>query len=218
MSDLVKTAVALGAITHISEQSKKLKDSESQLSEKNSENRNLKDHIQELESELDFYKARAIPDYAKVEQERRAEIAKELENEIAHYKNILSLPLAKLVETGYSDYKTAYAEQRQIMSQFVIENKAIKELCHEYGLQLSKSVDEMNEDYENAQDRVLNQESEFGNNVTDEELDELMLFERLKAEMEESSKASQAILDSMTQRILGHDSDDEKVKYIKPNM
>lgn len=78
--------------------------------------------------------------------EDRAEKAekdlKAAKQEAIFYKNLLSKPMHEIAEKN-SDFKATYELQQQLLTNWMTNQKAFKELAVEFGIQLGKSEEEV---------------------------------------------------------------------------
>ena len=82
----------------------------------------------------------------KLELEERAEKAekdlKAAKQEAIFYKNLLSKPMHEIAEKN-SDFKATYELQQQLLTNWMTNQKAFKELAVEFGIKLGKSEEEV---------------------------------------------------------------------------
>lgn len=82
----------------------------------------------------------------KLELEERAQKAekdlKAAKQEAIFYKNLLSKPMHEIAEKN-SDFKATYELQQQLLTNWMTNQKAFKELAVEFGIQLGKSEEEV---------------------------------------------------------------------------
>lgn len=122
----------------------------------------------------------------KSELEERAEKAeKELKaakQEATLYKSLLSKPMHEIAERS-SDFKATYELQQELLANWMVSQRAFKELAIEFGIKTGLAKSDVVQAGFATKVAVLNNATKHGNNAED---DEFMLkhSEKLKAKLQ----------------------------------
>lgn len=91
---------------------------------------------------------------------------KQLEEEVEFYKNLLSKPMAEIASKN-ENFKETYRVQQELLANWMVSQKAFKELAIDLGLELGKEKEEIiDEGFKNKQ-KVLNNQTKHDNNAID---------------------------------------------------
>ena len=114
--------------------------------------------------------------------------AKRFEQERDFYKDLLAKPFAEIAAQD-GRFRDNYEKQQEMLADWVASQRAFKELAMKFGQQLGKSREEIISDAKSAKDIVLNDQSEFGNNLNPAEK---LALKRKKAREEKAGQARSA--------------------------
>lgn len=90
--------------------------------------------------------------------------AKRYQEERDFYKDLLAKPFAEIAAHD-GRFRETYEKQQEMLAEWVASQRAFKELAMKFGQQLGKSREEIIADVKVAKEVVLNDQSEFGNNL-----------------------------------------------------
>jgi hypothetical protein len=71
------------------------------------------------------------------------------------------------IAAANGDFKATFEKQQEIIADWIVSQKAFRELALDFGEQLGLSKDEIREKYTKAQADVLNNETKHGNNSSE---------------------------------------------------
>lgn len=102
----------------------------------------------------------------------------------AYYRALLSKPMLEIAKVN-ENFKETYFKQQEILAEWMVNQKAFKEIMLKIALENGKSEEEVMIEVENAKIKVLNNETEFGNNFVANEDDKWAVFyaPRVKSKM-----------------------------------
>ena len=95
---------------------------------------------------------------------------KSLEAEVEYYKNLLTKPMLEIAQLN-GDFEKTYDEQQTILGDWVVSQRAFKELAIKFGLETGKTKEEVIQEGKNTKSKVLNNETEYNNNFDKSEWD-----------------------------------------------
>lgn len=84
--------------------------------------------------------------------------------EAAFYKNLLSKPMYEIAAKNNS-FRETYDKQREMMAEWMVSQRAFKELAIQFAFDAGKSKEEVLSLKEPTELKVLNNETEHGNNL-----------------------------------------------------
>lgn len=86
------------------------------------------------------------------------------EAEVAYYKDLLSKPMHEIAVEN-EDFKKAYVLQQQLLADWMVSQRAFKELAIDFGLQIGKTKEEILEQGVANKEKVINNETDHQNNI-----------------------------------------------------
>ncbi len=86
-----------------------------------------------------------------------------LKDENEMYRKLLSRPLAEIANFDHN-FKRAYEAQQELLANWMVSQKAYKEIAIKFGLQLGKTKEEIINESTATKEKVLNNTTEFDNN------------------------------------------------------
>ena len=101
--------------------------------------------------------------------ERTAKIAKQ---EAMFYKDLLSKPM-HVIAANNDDFKKTYEIQQELLADWIISQKAFKDLALDFGLELGKDKETILKEASISKSKVLTNKSNHNNNI---ENDEFLMF------------------------------------------
>ena len=110
----------------------------------------------------------------------RAKI-KELTEEINFYKNLLSKPMIEIANNN-KNFKETYTLQQELLADWMVSQKAFKELAIDFGIQLGKSKEDVVAQGFSNESKVLNNKTKYGNDAKDSSIIEPHI-EKLKSKL-----------------------------------
>ena len=113
------------------------------------------------------------------------EKSKKAEQEAEYYKNLLAQPM-HLIAANNKDFKKTYELQQELLADWMVSQRAFRELAIEFGLPTGKTREEIiNEGITTTEEKVLNNQTKHKNNA---ETSELMskYSERLKEKLKKT--------------------------------
>lgn len=162
---MFKTLFFLNEVDKNEQNARKISNQNNEIYDKNTEIGKLKKQLKDTEEKLAKAKqANDVPEWKVRELYKQQSLNKELQKEIDYYKSLLTKPMLEIAKQD-KRFKINYEKQQAILSKFIIESSAMKELAQQYGIELGKSDEDFSQNLDNARDKVLNNESDFGNNV-----------------------------------------------------
>ena len=115
----------------------------------------------------------------KLEEELEAKSRKPVANSNveldAYYRGLLSKPMLEIAKVN-ENFKETYLKQQEVLAEWMVNQKAFKEIMLKIALENGKSEEEVMIEVENAKIKVLNNETEFGNNFVANEDDKWAAF------------------------------------------
>ncbi|MCO8315289.1 hypothetical protein [Burkholderia multivorans] len=122
--------------------------------------------------------AEAAEEFAQKEVQR-------LKKERDFYKDLLAKPFAEIAAQD-GRFRETYEKQQEMLAEWVASQRAFKELAMKFGQQLGKSREEIIADVKAAKEIILNDQSEFGNNLNQAEK---LALQRKKAREEKVTRS-----------------------------
>lgn len=137
-----------------------------ELSEENS---NLQEENQAAKKKNNALKADnndLLDDVQNLSLQNRAlyEKAVELQDEVDEYKLLLCKPMAEIAQK-HGNFQETYEKQMQIMADWMVSQKAFKELAIRFGLEKGLSVENVIEKANQMKIDVLNSENDLSHNT-----------------------------------------------------
>lgn len=145
--------------------------------EKNNQIRNQQAEINRLKNEANGV---APPSQNEIALEERVKELEELEN-------LLSKPMKEIAQKNGA-FKETYLKQQELMAQFIVSQRAFKEIAMKYGKELGKTPEQVANEARTTEETVKNGQSEFGNNVDPETKNALGYTEKRQEEINEAQK------------------------------
>ena len=88
-----------------------------------------------------------------------------LNAEIRKYKALLSKPMEEIAAAN-GDFKATFEKQQEIIADWIVSQKAFRELAYEFGEKLGLSQDEVRAQVKDKKKDVLNDTTKYGNNAS----------------------------------------------------
>lgn len=111
-------------------------------------------------------------------------ILQEEVEELKNYKELLSKPMEEIARQNGA-FKETYMKQQELLAQWMLSQRAFKEIAMQYGQKLGKTPEQVVAEGEATKEAVKNNTTQFNNGLGQKELDDLNY-----AENEESHRAS----------------------------
>lgn len=89
-----------------------------------------------------------------------------LHAQIRNYKALLSKPMEEIAAAN-GDFKATFEKQQEIIADWIVSQKAFRELAYEFGEKLGLSQDEVREMVPEKKKAVLTDSTKYNNNATD---------------------------------------------------
>ena len=89
-----------------------------------------------------------------------------LKNNLVFYKNLLAKPMHEIADSNES-FRNTYELQQQLLADWMVSQRAFKELAIDLGLQLGKTKEDILEQGVANKEKVLNNQTDHKNNVED---------------------------------------------------
>ena len=88
-----------------------------------------------------------------------------LHAQIRNYKALLSKPMEEIAAAN-GDFKATFEKQQEIIADWIVSQKAFRELAYEFGEKLGLSQDEVRAQVKDKKKDVLNNTTKYGNNAS----------------------------------------------------
>jgi hypothetical protein len=88
-----------------------------------------------------------------------------LHAQIRNYKELLSKPMEEIAAAN-GDFKATFEKQQEIIADWIVSQKAFRELAYEFGEKLGLSQDEVRAQVKDKKKDVLNNTTKYGNNAS----------------------------------------------------
>ena len=88
-----------------------------------------------------------------------------LHAQIRNYKALLSKPMEEIAAAN-GDFKATFEKQQEIIADWIVSQKAFRELAYEFGEKLGLSQDEVRAQVRDKKKDVLNDTTKYGNNAS----------------------------------------------------
>ena len=86
-----------------------------------------------------------------------------LKAENQFYKDLLTKPMLEIAKIN-GDFEKTYDEQQVILGEWVVSQRAFKELAIKYGIETGKTKEEVIKEGKETEVKVLNNETDYNNN------------------------------------------------------
>ena len=103
-----------------------------------------------------------------------------LEKEVEYYKSLLTKDFKEIAGIVGGTFLENYYEQQTLLSDWMVSQRAFKELAIKYGLEAGKTKEEVVAERKSTEEKVLNNETEHGNNFDRDDW-EIFYAPRVKA-------------------------------------
>lgn len=151
MSDFLKYTAGLAILDKLDTQDNTIDKQNKALKEKN-------EALQEAEH-------KAGMEEAAWEFERRRRV--ELEQENKQLKELLAKPMHEIAAKD-GNFKGAYEKQQEMLADWIVSQRAFKEMAMKYGKLAGKTPEEINAEGMAAKETIINGKSQFGNIINEE--------------------------------------------------
>ncbi|MCO8321135.1 hypothetical protein ABEG10_11750 [Burkholderia cenocepacia] len=141
MSNFLKSMSALGASAEDVSRETKIRDLQFQTQIQEQSDSFNRGYIEELKDEVE-----------------------ELQHEVERYKALLSKPMQEIARQ-HGGFKRAYEAQQKLLADWIVSQKAYKEVAMQFADKLGVSRDEVNKQGSAAEEVILTDQSKFGNNI-----------------------------------------------------
>lgn len=116
---------------------------------------NASDRSNQLKRDADNWRERANIAAKKV---------KNLEEQVQFYKNLLAKPMAEIASQNES-FKETYRIEQELLADWMVSQKAFKELAIDLGIKLGKTKEEIDKEGLENEGKVLNNQTKHENNA-----------------------------------------------------
>ncbi|MBX9676703.1 MAG: hypothetical protein K2V71_08900 [Methylotenera sp.] len=106
---------------------------------------------------------------------------KALEDEVEYYKNLLTKPMIEIAALN-NDFEETYHEQQTIIGEWMVSQRAFKELAIKLGIETGRTKEEVIQEGLANDVKVLNNQTEHGNDFNQSEF-QLYYAPRIKAKL-----------------------------------
>lgn len=93
---------------------------------------------------------------------------KSLEAEVEYYKNLLTKPMHEIANSN-GDFEKTYHEQQTILGEWMVSQRAFKELAIKFGIETGRAKDDVIQEGMDTKAKVLNNQTEHGNDFNQNE-------------------------------------------------
>lgn len=100
---------------------------------------------------------------------------KALEDEVEYYKNLLTKPMREIAELN-KDFEQTYDMQQEILGNWIVSQRAFREIAVKYGIKSGEAKEDIIAEGIATKEKVLNNETEYGNNFQEGEDDSWAKF------------------------------------------
>lgn len=138
-------------------------------------------YYQENERRKEDARRKELSDYARraAEQTGRA-----INNHtIDYYRQLLSKPMEEIAAAN-DDFKATFEKQQEIIADWIVSQKAFRELAYEFGEKLGLSQDEIVEHVREAKKDVLTNNTKHSNNAEKHTSESLVALNEKTIELE----------------------------------
>lgn len=94
---------------------------------------------------------------------------KQLQEEVDFYKGLLTKPFKEIAALTGGTFEEAYDEQQALLGNWIVSQRAFKEIAIKFGISNGKSKEEIIQEGIATKAKVLNNETEYNNNFVNEE-------------------------------------------------
>ena len=108
-------------------------------------------------------KRKELSDYARRAAINGANAAES--RSIDYYRQLLSKPMEEIAAAN-GDFKATFEKQQEIIADWIVSQKAFRELAYEFGEKLGLSEDEVRAQVKDKKKDVLNDTTKYGNNAS----------------------------------------------------
>ncbi|MDP1521665.1 MAG: hypothetical protein Q8M10_00775 [Methylotenera sp.] len=109
------------------------------------------------------------------------------EKEIEYYKNLLTKPMLEIAKVN-QDFEKTYQEQQIILGEWMVSQRAFKELAIKLGIEAGMTKDDVMKSHSENKEKVLNNQTEHGNNFVNSNEDEWAMFYAPKIKLKQGIK------------------------------
>ncbi|MDO9419977.1 MAG: hypothetical protein Q7T66_04865 [Herminiimonas sp.] len=113
---------------------------------------------------------------------------RKLKEEVEAYEKLLCGPMLDIAKKN-GKFKQTYEKQQELMAQWMLSQKAFKEIALQYGKKLGISPDEVLKEFDVVQENLLNNKAEF------EKVDAQLINDLQSSKRRESDDAEKKRLD-----------------------
>lgn len=92
-----------------------------------------------------------------------------------YYRNLLSKPMLEIAMVN-GDFRGTYEKQQELLGNWMVSQKAFKEVAIKLGAQLGKTPEEIIAEGMATKEKVLDGETEYGNNFIENEKDDWAIY------------------------------------------
>lgn len=155
MSEFLKSVAVLGALDEAGRRAGQVRELENTNQDKDSKIADL-ERKAKTQSQDEAFNRGLIQGLREENEDLRAE------NE--RYKALLSKPMHEIAER-HGGFKQAYHAQQKLLSNWIVSQKAFKEVAMKYGMGAGKTPEEIQAEGMAAKETILTDQSQFGNNI-----------------------------------------------------
>lgn len=177
MSDFLKTIGAIHVAEKLGSQGRALDSQNNKINELDETVDGLKKVILEKDKEIARLKEdlkfteNLVVEIQEREKKYIREVKKESEETEEYYRGLLSKPMNEIAKHN-GNFKETYEKQQVLLADWIVSQKAFREVAMKYGTKEGKTKEEINEEGLETKQKVLLNQSEFanGNNAQSSEL------------------------------------------------
>lgn len=173
-----KTAATLHVLEKLGDNEKTQAKQSQTISDQNNKIADLEEQLKQAKKANDT--SLPAPSGREMDLEKRVQ---ELEN----IEELLSKPMKEIAQKSGA-FKETYLKQQELMAQFIVSQRAFKEIAMKYGQALGKTPEQVANEAKQTEESVKNGQSEFGNNVDPETKNALGYTQKKESERSESQR------------------------------
>ncbi|MDM8356177.1 hypothetical protein [Pandoraea communis] len=158
MSEFLKSVAVLGALDEAGRRAGQVRELENTNQEKDSKIADL-ERKTKTQSQDEAFNRGLIQGLREENEDLRREI-----EELRDYEELLSKPMKEIAQ-HHGGFRQAYEAQQKLISNWIVSQRAFKEVAMKYGIQAGKTREEIQAEGVAAKETILTDQSQFGNNL-----------------------------------------------------
>ena len=119
-------------------------------------------YYQENERRKEDARRKELSDYARRAAEQTGKAI--INHTIDSYRQLLSKPMEEIAAAN-GDFKATFEKQQEIIADWIVSQKAFRELAYEFGEKLGLSQEQVREMVPEKKKAVLNNATNYNNNI-----------------------------------------------------